>query len=204
MVAPDLGDWDPLSPGELAHTLAPVRARWWLAGGWALDLFLGRETRAHDDIDVQILRPEHLRVRSALAAWDAHAAEPAGTLRPWPVDEELPPGVHDIWCRRSSADPWAFQLLIADTAGGDWVYRRDPRIRRPLAELSGPTSTRAMQVLSPDIQLLYKSKALRPKDQQDFDAVLPALTTLQRRWLRTALTTAAPGHPWLHALRDAG
>src|SRR5438477_577830 len=119
MVAPDLGDWDPLSPGELAHTLAPVRARWWLAGGWALDLFLGRETRAHDDIDVQILRPDHLRVRSALADWDAHAVDRAGTLRPWPVGEELPPAVHDIWCRRSPADPWASQLMIADTAGGD-------------------------------------------------------------------------------------
>jgi len=203
-MAADLGPWQPLSVAELVAALAEVRTPWWLAGGWALDLFLGRETRPHDDIDVQILRPHHVQVRAVLAGWDAHAADPPGRLRPWPVGEELPPHVHDIWCRRSPADPWAFQLMVADISGDEWVYRRDPRVRRPVAELSGPTSTRTLRVLSPDVQLLYKSKGLRPKDQQDFDAVLPALTLGQRGWLRTALTTASPDHPWLAELGGTG
>jgi hypothetical protein len=200
MPTTDLGPWDALSPADLATVFAGVAAIWWLAGGWALDLFLGRVTRPHDDIDVQILRRDHLRIRKALASWDMHAADPPGTLRPWPVNEELPASVHDVWCRRSPDEPWAFQLMIADTEGDDWVYRRDPRVRRPLGELSGPTSTRTMRVLTPDVQLLYKSKGLRPKDQQDFDAVLSALTTRQRAWLRQALTTASPSHPWVAAL----
>jgi hypothetical protein len=200
MPTTDLGPWDALSPADLATVFAGVAAIWWLAGGWALDLFLGRVTRPHDDIDVQILRRDHIRIRKALASWDMHAADPPGTLRPWPIDEELPVSVHDVWCRRSPDEPWAFQLMIADTEGDEWVYRRDPRVRRSLAELSGPTSTRAMRVLTPDVQLLYKSKGMRPKDQQDFDAVLPALTTRQRAWLRQALVTASPGHPWVAAL----
>ena len=199
-MAAELGPWQPLSVAELVAALADARTIWWLAGGWALDLFLGRETRTHDDIDVQILRAHHVQVRAVLAGWDLHAADPPGTLRPWPVGEELPAHVHDIWCRRSPADPWAFQLMIADTSGEDWVYRRDPRIRRPVIELSGPTSTSTLRVLSPDVQLLYKSKGLRPKDQQDFDAVLPALTLGQKGWLRTALETSSPGHPWLAPL----
>lgn len=201
-MAADSGRWQPLSVAELVAALAHVRTPWWLAGGWALDLFLGRETRAHHDIDVQILRTHHVQVRAVLADWDAHAADPPGTLRPWPVGEELPPQVHDIWCRRSAADPWAFQLMVADSSGDDWVYRRDPRIRRPITELSGPTSTSALRVLSPDVQLLYKSKGLRPEDQQDFEAVLPALALAQRRWLRTALTTVSPDHRWLAALGE--
>ena len=92
--------------------------------------------------------------------------------------------------------------MVADTVRDQWVYRRDPRIRRPVVELSGPTSTRSLQVLSPDVQLLYKSKGLRPKDQHDFDAVLPALTTHQRRWLHDALSTTSPGHPWQATLAE--
>jgi hypothetical protein len=55
-------------------------------------------------------------------------------------------------------------------------------------------------VLAPEIQLLYKSKGLRPKDQADFDAVLPALRPEQRRWLRDALTIESPSHTWLSGL----
>ena len=199
-MAAEFSAWQPLSVAELVVALAEVRTTWWLAGGWALDLFLGRQTRGHHDIDAQVLRPHLSHLRATLADWDMHMADPPGTLRPWPVGEELPAHAHDIWCRRTATEPWAFQLMVADTAGDDWVYRRDPRIRRPVRELSGPTSTQSLAVISPDVQLLYKSKGLRPQDQQDFDAVLPALTLDQRQWLRTALSTTSPDHPWLARL----
>jgi hypothetical protein len=190
-----------VAPEDLVDALSGVEARWWLAGGWAIDLFLGRRTREHEDIDVQILRPDHVGVRAALSDWDAHAADPPGTLRPWRVDEELPPEVHDIWVRRGADDPWRFQLMIADVAGDDWVYRRDHRIRRPVSELSGPASTPERQVLAPEVQLLYKSKGPRPKDEADFAAARDALGTDRRDWLAAALAVAAPTHPWLDQLR---
>ena len=181
--------------------MAAVDTRWWLAGGWAIDLFLRRHTREHDDIDVQILRPDHVDVRAALCEWDVHVADPPGTLRPWPVGEQLPLAVHDIWVRRSVGDPWRFQLMVADVDGGDWVYRRDERIRRPIHALTGPASTASRQVLAPEVQLLYKSKGLRPKDEADFAAVLPVLDAAQRGWLADALMTVSPSHPWLARLR---
>jgi hypothetical protein len=52
-----------------------------------------------------------------------------------------------------------------------------------------------MAVLSPEVQLLYKSTALRDKDVADFEAVRPYLSPDQRAWLRTALNRVAPGHP---------
>src|SRR4051794_4598563 len=201
MPAAELGRWDALTPEQLDDVMSVVSARWWLAGGWAIDAFLGRRTRDHDDIDVQILRPEHVAVRAALSEWDAHAADPPGTLRPWPVGEELAPEVHDIWVRRSAGDPWRFQLMIADVDGDEWVYRRDDRIRRPVAELTGPVSSRGRRVLAPEVQLLYKSKGLRPKDEADFAAAHPALDSAQRSWLADALATVSPSHPWLAHLR---
>jgi hypothetical protein len=53
-----------------------------------------------------------------------------------------------------------------------------------------------MPVLAPEIQLLYKSQAAREKDEVDFTRVLPLLTEDERAWLRRALETVAPGHPW--------
>jgi hypothetical protein len=36
--------------------LRPFSGHWWIAGGWAVDLFLGEQTRVHDDVDVAVLR----------------------------------------------------------------------------------------------------------------------------------------------------
>jgi hypothetical protein len=171
-----------------------------LAGGWALDLFLGEQTRPHEDIDVLILRRDHVRVRAALAGWDAHAVDPPGTLRPWPVGEELAVQVHDVWCRGSVGGPWNFQLMIDNDEGDDWIYRREGHIRRSISQLAGPASTDGRRVLAPEVQLLYKSKGMRPKDQADYDAVLPALSPEQRQWLRGALMIESPSHVWLQDL----
>ena len=43
----------------------------WLFGGWAVDLWVGRLTRAHEDIDVLVWRHDEARVHEALqgAGW---------------------------------------------------------------------------------------------------------------------------------------
>lgn len=40
----------------------------------------------------------------------------------------------------------------------------------------------------------------RARDAQDFHALLSILTGAQRGWLREALATVAPAHPWLPRL----
>ena len=90
--------------------------------------------------------------------------------------------------------------MIDDTSGGDWLFRRDHRIRRPVASLAGRASRPGMGVLSPDVQLLYKSRGMRDKDVTDFEMVLPQLTAGERDWLRRTLTTVTPGHAWIDRL----
>jgi hypothetical protein len=51
-----VADWDAVSPLEAVEWFANVPVPWWIAGGWAIDLFLGRETRPHGDLDVGVLR----------------------------------------------------------------------------------------------------------------------------------------------------
>lgn len=50
--------------------------------------------------------------------------------------------------------------------------------------------------LAPEIQLFYKAKQPRPKDEADFAAVLPFLTQERRRWLSEALAHSFGAHPW--------
>ena len=190
------GPWEPASPAEAAELFRGCQARWWIAGGYAIELAVGRPLREHGDVDVLLLRRDQLAAQEALPGWDWHAADPPGTLRPWRPAERLPAGVHDIWCRPGPGEPWRIQLMLDESSGGDWVSRRDPRIRRPVTSL-GSVTAGGIPYLAPEIQLFYKAKSLRPKDEADFAACLPVLTGAQAQWLGDALGLVyGPGHPW--------
>ncbi len=103
MAAEELGPGTPcgLKTPTLSSPLG--RRHGWVAGGRAVDLVLGRQTREHGDLDLLVLRRDQATVREELVDWDVHAADPPGSLRPWPVGDSLPPAVHDVWCRRTPA-----------------------------------------------------------------------------------------------------
>lgn len=46
--------WRALPLDEAVALLSVVRTPWWVAGGWAVDLYLGKVTRAHKDLDMGI------------------------------------------------------------------------------------------------------------------------------------------------------
>ncbi|MDP9726786.1 hypothetical protein P4574_19715 [Priestia megaterium] len=43
---------------------------WFFAGGWAIDLFIGRETRNHSDIEIALYRKDQLEIKAYLKEWD--------------------------------------------------------------------------------------------------------------------------------------
>jgi hypothetical protein len=51
-------------------------------GGWALDLFLDRETRRHDDLDVALLRRDQGAPHDHLRGWDLRYATAEHALEP--------------------------------------------------------------------------------------------------------------------------
>lgn len=165
-----LGRWAPLALDEVVRLFTGAPMRWFITGGHALELHLGRSWRDHDDIDVGIVRHEAPALRGVLAGWDLHVAA-AGVLHPWtgrslstdPDDHE-----NNLWCRPAPDAPWAIDVTVGEGDATDWIYRRDPSIRRPWPEavLVSPTG---IPYLAPDLQLLYKSVRPRPKDLVDAD-----------------------------------
>jgi hypothetical protein len=62
------------------------------------------------------------------------------------------------------------------------VYRRNPAVRKPLAEV-GMTALGGVPILVPEIVLLYKAHELTEKDEVDFRTALPHLTPSRKAWL---------------------
>jgi len=58
--------WLPLTFDETRAVFAPLAVPWWIAGGWAIDVYLGRQTREHADIDVSVLRAHHRKLAALL------------------------------------------------------------------------------------------------------------------------------------------
>ncbi|PZG52084.1 amino acid transporter [Spongiactinospora gelatinilytica] len=193
------GPWEAAPLDEVVALMRGLAAPWWVAGGYAIELAVGRPYREHEDVDIALLRRDQLAVRRLLHDWDVHAAVVPRTLRPWALEEVLPESAHDIWVREHPEGPWRFQLMLDEADGEEWVYRRDPRIRRPLAGLT--VEEDGFHRLAPEVQLLYKAKGRRPKDETDFEKALPLLSDGQRRWLDEALEMEHTTHSWRERLR---
>jgi hypothetical protein len=198
------GVWQPWQPEDVARFFSSLTVPWWIAGGWALDLFLDVQTRAHEDIDVLVLRRDQHEIRAQLHGWDVQEAHPELSPSSWPFQEWkqgalLPASVHDIWCRPDAHAPWALQLMVIDTEQDQWISRRTAQIRGSLSTL-GSVTKEGIPYLAPEIQLFYKAKGRRPKDEEDFVRTLPALDGKRREWLRESLALVHPGHAWLPTL----
>ncbi len=125
-----------------------------------------------------------------------------GKLRPFQEDEFLTPPVHTIWCRNAGSHPDFLEVLLNESEGDQFLFRRDHSIRCPLKE-AFVISPSSFPILAPEIALLYKSKAL-PYDgnRLDFEAVLPPLNAQRRQWLTQALHKLSPEHEWLKDLLE--
>jgi len=133
MMADDvLGSWDPLNINEVVRLFDEWPARWWITGGVALELHLGRSWRNHDDSDVSILRGDARKLPALLAGWDIQIAA-AGTLAPWVTPVLVREGQNNVWCRRATDQPWCLDVTISDGDAATWIYRRDPSLRAPWA-----------------------------------------------------------------------
>jgi hypothetical protein len=104
-------------------------------------------------------------------------------------------GVNSLWCRPAGEAEWLLEFLLDDAIEDEWVFRRQPDIRRRLSTIVRRTDA-GLPYLAPEIQLLYKSRNPRPRDESDFRLIAPRLDGDARAWLNDALARTDPGHAW--------
>ena len=94
--------WQAWTPDQVADLLRGLTTadgrpvRWATAGGWALDLFLGRVTRDHEDLEIVVLNDDVPLVLSAFVGpeWRWHVPS-GGWLHP--LDSAAYTETHQTW-----------------------------------------------------------------------------------------------------------
>jgi len=196
----NLWKWEDFDPSRLSSLMRSFDAPWWVAGGRALDLWMGRQTRAHQDVDVAILRDDQKQLHQTFDRWELYYATPDHRLEPYRSECWLEVPLHGVWVRPASDAPWLCEFLLNEHEDKQWVYRRNPAVRKPLAEV-GVLALGGVPILVPEIVLLYKAHELTEKDEADFLSALPHLTPSRKAWLLEALNETTPNHPWAGRLR---
>jgi hypothetical protein len=182
---------------DAVSLMRPFPARWWIAGGLALELDAGRSWRLHDDTDVGICRRDAHHLLAVLDGWEI-AVGSQGQLLPWD-GHELSAAAHEnnLWCRQGDG-PWRLDIAVDDGDDERWVYRRDVSLALPWRRVVLSSAT-GIPYLAPGIQLLYKSADVRPKDQLDAEVVIPELDRASVALLSVRL---AGDHPWARLVAE--
>ncbi|WP_251040728.1 hypothetical protein [Bacillus sp. ISL-45] len=177
--------------------MSDFKRPWYIAGGWVADLYLGYVSREHKDIEIVVFREDQTFLKDYLGKWNIDKVEDH-ELKTWGM-EFLHLPVHELHPSNKQSGA-RFEILFNETDGLEWVYRRDSRVKMPLTEVGSFTPS-GLPYLNPLIVLLYKSKHIRPKDQQDFLIIYDKLSSKQKNWLSNALVLQDPEHLWLEKLR---
>jgi Aminoglycoside-2''-adenylyltransferase len=180
---------------KVAKLLHEFTSPWFIAGGWAIDLFIGNITREHKDIEIAIFRKDQKILQEYLFEWEFTKVV-NGALEPWNKAEWLELPVHEIYACDKSSKLSTLEILLDECVENEWRFRRNLNISRPLSKIR-LLSDIGVPFLAPEIVLLYKAKNPRCKDEDDFNRVRRLINHERRVWLQHAIATCHSGHHWL-------
>jgi hypothetical protein len=92
----DLWKWEDFDPSRLSSLMRSFDAPWWVAGGRALDLWMGRQTRPHQDVDVAVLRADQKQLHEVFGGWELYYATTDHRLVPYRSDRWLELPLHGV------------------------------------------------------------------------------------------------------------
>ncbi|MFC8528874.1 hypothetical protein [Nocardia sp. NPDC057227] len=184
--------WRAWTPAEVAARLSGTPPCWYVAAGWALDLFVGGLGREHSDLEIGVPRERFGEIVGALPGyeWDVVGD---GQVRAFP---DAADNHHQTWLRDPATGRYHLDVFREPHDGDRWVCRRDGSITLPYDELILRTVDGIPYVI-PEVVLLFKAKSRRAKDEADFLRALPALNEARRTRLSDWLSRVHPGHPWV-------
>jgi hypothetical protein len=189
-----------------------------------VDAWLGHKTREHDDVDISVFGEDQADLFRHLAGW--HLVAHGANLRPGEVVTErwdgsplaLPAHIHarppgdenggllTRWVTppfQAAGDGLNFEFMLNVRSGDDWLLDREPRLTLPLTDCIRE-SPQGLPMPAPEVLMFFKATAYRdlpgyprPRDLEDFLALLKLLGSSERGWLGQAIGTVHPDHAWL-------
>lgn len=193
-----------------------------VCGGFALDLFLGYETRTHGDIDIlafwedrekiitymqskgyivyemlgggKVHRITDIKMQEKLRKNIFCCTEDCELVRLYDTDEA---DVYWLDFQHTGLTKLNYiEFLFNEKTEEEFVYARDERVRRGMA--NAILETDGVPYLAPELCLLFKSADIeREGYQQDFELTVGKLSAEQRTWFENAMGLLYPdGHKW--------
>jgi Aminoglycoside-2''-adenylyltransferase len=118
-----MGNTDFAAVSAVCSLLSGLTVPYWIAGGWAIDLAVGRVTRDHADVDVMLLE------RDKRALWDELAEDKVQI-----TGRDKEPRRFTLHSQRLLLPT---EVFLAEAVGTFWVHRRGAfRVKRPLADIT--------------------------------------------------------------------
>jgi aminoglycoside-2''-adenylyltransferase len=199
-IVPDFASWEAWTPEQVAALLDGVRVPWYVAAGWALDLFAGEQRRHHDDLELGVPNTRFDEVAEALGDFEIFLITAPEEATPLAEARGRFFDTHQTWVRDRAAGRWRFDFFREPSDGDTWICRREPAIRVPYEQLIEWTDD-GIPYGRPEVVLLMKAKHSQlEKNKRDFATTVPLLDAERRRWLRDGVELMHPGHEWLEAL----
>lgn len=192
-------------------------------GGFAIDLFLGYESRKHGDIDISAYWSERDNIIKYMQSLGYEVYEMLGggkchhitnidlqfkakrnifcckddceLVKLYETDEE---DIYYIEFYHIGQTKLNFiEFLFNEKSDSDFIYARNSEIKRNLKDAI--LYSESIPYLAPEICLLYKSTDIeREGYQQDYDLAIKAMNAEQIAWFNHALALANPdGHKWM-------
>lgn len=206
---------------ELKALLSDAPFCFSVCGGFALELFMQKETRPHGDVDLCALESQRTSIQQFMLSkgWELYEFRGQGKVRPLNASTPGQPG-RNLMCVKPGCDLVEFypceeegllyhqffhkgitslhylEFLFSDSKDNCLIFSSSPLIRRELS--SAFLHRDGISYLAPEIALLYK--ALQPELPQsaaDYASAFPLLSPEQKRWFVQSLAQLYPGgHPW--------
>ncbi|MFG5119961.1 nucleotidyltransferase domain-containing protein [Methylorubrum sp. POS3] len=191
--------WAAWSPRELGQRLRNAIHPWYIAGGWALDIWHGRQTREHEDLEFVVMRNDANYFRVTFNELDFFTVH-SGAVEYLPPSAKLPSDVWQLWGADMRQGCWRVDMMMESGTPDRWIYKRNRMIQTARSD-AVRVSEAGIPYLSPIQVLLFKAKYCREKDQKDFDLSLPKLSAEERQQLTIWLDDMHPGHTWITKLQ---
>ena len=181
---------------------------WAVCGGWAIDLFLGRTTRAHGDLDLSVPEGDREKIIRFMLGkgWLVYEFRGQGLLRPLNGDMPSEPG-RNLMCLQKGCELVSFWpcdapgLMLHEWHSDgmrtlnymEFLFRRqEPFFGRSIGQ--AVIRVEDVPCLAPEVVLRWKAdQPEREVNRADFAAAFPRLDEEARAWLMNALP---PEHPW--------
>lgn len=196
--------------------------RWAFCGGYAIDLFLDRETRKHGDIDICVLENDRNKIADFMLScgWNVYQFLGQGKVRRLHAGGSSEPG-RNLMCVKDGCSLVKFypcgendvfwheffhtgmekldylEFLFGNMRNDEYIFNQKLNITREMQK--AVLYNGDLPYIAPEVALMYKaSNADNPEYQRDYEAAVPWLGKEQMLWLHEGLKKLYPqGHCWL-------